>query len=592
MPTDNIKFVDPETLKEVDFDSLEETPYKERCEGILLKLGKKNEKVAVIPKEKVVRNTTEEGFKLDKTERTKEGGALGKLERLPTFDPKKPWLHQYGRQLCRYVKPNSHKYGKERWVSFYTESFHKVHATKKFENVRDIIASLAPVREQYIKDMNPKMAKKDYQTFLIATMIAMTDESAFRMGRKEDCIRKKNPIYGITTLLAKHFKKCVDENGNTYYKIAFKGKDSVLNHKVIKNPDTVRNLKYILKDKDDNDFVFSIGKHTISGTEVNDYLHEISHNPNFNFHKFRHKKATETFLAEIEKMKEKGEIPDMPTVKEVKAAVDAAITKASEILCNTLGACRKSYVVPQCIFDVFKEYGLPVPELYKQFVYDEDELKEMGVDLKEISDEDVVDEDTEIETIENEDDLKSEMAKSSAEDNIYGESDDFFNVDENEEEYIDDEENDIIEGNDDNSEFDGITSVEDDFDPFEYDNDEDYYETDFDFMEKFENDMLEYKHDENQIFVDPSKVTASLNEKDFSLAKRNTEPDFSDLQVLKKDDFYDRNQNKSTDLDLRSQCDVEKWGYNDYPIDVKKIRKDMEEKARRDIEELTKEALK
>ena len=589
-----LTFIDPETLKEVGLNDLNETPYKERCEKIVENIEKKNNKsTAVIPKEKVVRNTTEEGFKLDKTERTKEGGALGKLERLKTFDPKKPWLHQYGRQLCRYVKPNSHKYGKERWVSFYTESFHKVHATKKFESVRDIIASMAPVRERYIKDMSPKMAKKDYVTFLIATMIAMTDESAFRMGRKEDCLRKKNPIYGITTLLAKHFKECVDDEGNTYYKIAFKGKDSVINHKVIKNHDTVRNLKYILRNKDDNDFVFSVGKHTIDGTEVNDYLHEISDNPNFNFHKFRHKKATETFLAEIKKMKEKGEIPDMPTVKEVKAAVDAAITKASTILCNTLGACRKSYVVPQCIFDVFKEYGLPIPELYKQFVYDKDELEEMGVNMKEISEEDeVADEENEIETIDLEDDLNTEMTKSSASDNIFGESkDDFFDVDENEDETLDDEENDILEENDDSSEFDGITSVEDDFDPFEFDNDEDYYETDFDFMEEFETKMLEYQHDENQIFIDPNKITAEV-QKDFSLAKEGTEPDFSGLVIMDKEDFYDRNQNRSTELDIRSQSDVEKWGYNDHPLDLKKIRKEMEDRAKADIERITKEILK
>ena len=184
-----LMFVHPETLQETKCQNLPDS-YQDRCGVILSKwLNKREKEQAIIPKEKVVRNTTEEGFRLDKSERTKEGGALGKLERLDTFDPKKPWLHQYGQQLCRYVKPNSHKYGQTRYVRFYTESFHKVHATKKFENVRDIIASMAPVREKYIRDMNINMAKKDYQKFLIATMICMTDESAFRMGKKEDCLR-------------------------------------------------------------------------------------------------------------------------------------------------------------------------------------------------------------------------------------------------------------------------------------------------------------------------------------------------------------------------------------------------------------------
>ena len=204
----------------------------------------------------------------------------------------------------------------------------------------------------------------------------------------------------------------------------------------------------------------------------------------------------------------------------------------------------------------------------------------------------VEDEENEIETIDNEDDLNSNMTKSSANDNIFGEAeedDNFFDI--NEDEDLDDEENDILEENDDSSEFDGITSVEDDFDPFEFDNDEDYYETDFDFMEDFETKMLEYHHDENQMFLDPSKITAIV-QKDFSLAKDGTEPDFSGLVIMQKDDFYDRNQNKSTDLDIRNQCDVEKWGYNDHPIDVKKIRKEMEDKAKADIERITKEILK
>lgn len=571
---DTLMFIHPETLNEVTCSDLPSS-YQDRCANILEKWFKKRDKEqAIIPKEKVVRNTTEEGIRLDKSERTKEGGAIGKLERLDTYDPKKPWLHQYGQQLCRYVKPNSHKYGKERYVRFYTESFHKVHATKKFENVRDIIASMAPVREQYIKDMNVKMAKKDYAKFLIATMICMTDESAFRMGKKEDCLRKKNPIYGITTLLAKHFKKCVDDEGKPYYKVSFKGKDSVLNKKIIKNPDTVRNLNLILKGKDDNDFVFSVGKHTIVGTEVNDYLKKISGNPNFNFHKFRHKKATEVFLAEIKKMQENGEIPDMPTVAEVKKAVDSAITKASEVLCNTLGACRKSYVVPQCVFDVFKEYGLPIPEIYKQFVYDEDELKEMGVDMKEIFEEDIVEED------ENEDDLN----KSVGEDDLNkSEVKEIKSASEEIESYIDDEENDIIEENDNGEGFEDVTSVEDDYNPFEEDDDEGYYETDFDFMEEFEGKMLEYEHDEEQIFVSPEKVTSA------ALVDNNFEPDFSEIPIQKRDDFYDRNSHRSTELNIREQSDVEKWGFNDFPLNVKKVREEMEQRAREDIERINKE---
>lgn len=583
MPKEEVTllFVHPETLQEVKCQKLPDS-YQDRCGVILSKwLNNKEKEQAIIPKEKVVRNTTEEGYKLDKSERTKEGGALGKLERLKTFDSKKPWLHQYGQQLCKYVKPNSHKYGQTRYVRFYTESFHKVHATKKFENVRDIIASMAPMRERYIKDMNIKMAKKDYEKFLLATMICMTDESAFRMGKKEDCLRKKNPIYGITTLLAKHFKKCKDEDGKTYYKVAFKGKDSVLNKKIIKNPDTVRNLNLILKNKDDNDFVFTIGNHTIVGTEVNEYLKKISKNPNFNFHKFRHKKATEVFLAEIKKMKENGEIPDMPTSAEVKKAVDAAITKASEVLCNTLGACRKSYVVPQCVFDVFKEYGLPIPEIYKQFVYDEEELEEMGVDMNEISEDDIVDEDEnedDLKSVEEKDDLKKSIVKSS--------SDDFFDIETEDEDEITDEENDIIEENDDGTDFEGITSNEDDYDPFENEDNDDFYETDFDFMEEFETSIMEYEHDENQVFLDPQKVTSAF------LVDTDFEPDFSDIPIMDKEDFYDRNKNKSTELNIREESEVEKWGYNDSPLDVKKVREQIEQKAKQDIERITKEISK
>ena len=584
MNNETLMFIEPETLKEVEVEKLLETPYKERCEKIFINTTtKKKDNTAEIPKEKVVRNTTEEGFKLDKSERTKEGGALGKLERLKTFNPKKPWLHQYGQQLCQTVKPNSHIFGKPKMVRYYTESFHKVHATKKFENVRDIIASIGTVRKQYIKDMSPAMAKKDFQKFLMATMLCMSDESAFRIGSKEDCMRKINKIYGITTLLAKHFSECTDKNGNTYYKITFNGKDSVKNNKIIKNKDSVRNLQYILRDKKPNEFVFTVNNHLISNQELNEYLKDISGNPNFSFHKFRHKKATEIFEEEIKKAKERGLIPDMPTIKEVRNVVDNAITKASEVLCNTPGACRKSYVVPQCVFDVFKEYDLPIPEVYKQNVYDKDELKEMGVDMREIFEEDDVEENIE------EDDSTTTVKSYS--DNIYGEAeedDDFFDVSEDDledDEKLSDEENDIIDDEEDLT-LDGVTQVDDDSDPFEFDNDEDYYEADFDFMEEFEGKMLEYEHDESQIFVNPDKVTSAyLVEKDF-------EPDFTQTEehMQTREDFYDRNKNKSTELDVREESDVDKWGYNDYPMDAKKIKEEMENRARRDIDRILKDA--
>jgi len=508
-----MEIIDPETLKETDLNSLPQE-YQDRVKPMLEKKEKKV--VEIEDDENDFIRKTPEGEPLDKPFRSKESGG-GKITLNKNFNPEKSWKTFYATQECKIIKKGSYIEGKITPRKFYTKTFTKVHATKKFELVRDFIGSLLEIRSNYVKDMG----STDETKKILATMISMTDEGAFRAGSIERT-RGKKPVYGLTTLQARHFKKEED-----CYKINFIGKDSVPNHKIIKDPVTVKVIDELLKGKQDEDFVFvTSNNHRIDETELNKYVKQISGNENIRFHNFRHKNATQVFVNEVKKSEENGLIPDMPTVKEIKGVIESAALKASILLGNTKGACEKSYICPQCIFEVFDRYGLETPDKYKQWVFDEEDLKKMGVDLNKISDVELDEES------EDEDDTDSKEIES-------------------------------------------VANVQED----------DYIEIDFDKQADFESYMLSFEHNPKYVFVDPSLVTASF------LVDKDWVPDFSDMEktMHRGEDYYNKNSQRPKELDVKTQSGLDKWGYNDFPEDLDKCRKIIEDQSKMDLERITKE---
>ena len=518
---ENDKIIHPETLTQVKVSALPDA-YAERWEP---KLEKKTKKSIEISPENYSRYFTPGGHRLSTAFRNKEAGGK-KIILNSDFDEKKPWKTFYAKQLTEIIKPTSHEKGKIKETLIYTEEYTKVHATTKFEKVRQFVNELDGIRRCYRKDMS----SKDETKRILALMVAMSDESAFRSGTKDAAERKKNPVFGITTLQARHFKK----DGNRY-KINFIGKDSVVNKKVIKRPSSVELIDSLLKNKDEKDYVFRTRDgHLVSENELNAYVKEMSDTSGISFHKFRHVHASRVFDEAIEEMEENGLIPDMPTKKELIKVVRKAAEKSAELLCNTVGASLKNYILPQHIFDLFNKYNVSIPDVFKKNVM---ELKDLpdDVDIEDAEDEEEEDEDEETSSV--------------------------ASLDLNDEELV-------------------IASVSYSKD------DEGYYETNEKSLEEYEDKVSAYEHNDDMIFVDPS-IVMSEKVSSVALVDEHFTPDFSDLPLMQREDNYDRNKGRSKELDLRTS--VTKWGYNDYPLDVKQVREQMEERAKKDIERITKE---
>ena len=515
-----MEIINPETLKETDLNSLPQE-YQERLKPMIEKKEKKVITIEEDDENDFIRKTPE-GEPLDKPFRSKESGG-GKIILNKNFNPEKSWKTFYATQECKVIKKGSYVEGKVTPRKFYTKTFTKVHATKKFELVRDFVGSLPEIRTNYVKDMD----SNDEIKKILATMISMTDEGAFRAGSIERT-RGKKPVYGLTTLQARHFKR-----EDTYYKINFIGKDSVPNHKIIKDPVTVKAIDSLLNGKNDEDFVFVDSKgHRVDENELNKYVKQISGNENIRFHNFRHKNATQVFVNEVKRIEEAGMIPDMPTVKEIKGVIESAVSKAADLLCNTPGACKKSYICPQCIFDVFDKYGLETPDLYKQWVYDKKDLEKMEIDLNKISNE--------------EDENENEEEDSAS---------------------IDDEENEEIES------------------ASTFNDNDKYISIDFDKQEDFESYILAFEHNPKYVFVEPSLVTASF------LVDEDWVPDFSEMEksMHRGENYYNKNSQRPKELDIKSKSGLDKWGYNDFPSDLKKCREIIEKQSKDDLERITKE---
>ena len=573
-------YINPESMTKVAMNKLPPI-YKERMQSRI-----RVATVKVKTEKQRLLTETKEGEKLFQNIRPKEAkGFEFKINK--KYDPSKPWKTVYGHQIQIGTKPDSPEFNKKKCVPIYTEAFARVHGTVKFELVKKFEQELPSIRDSYNRDMT----SKDTRTAMIATMVAITDESPIRSGNLKSATRKVRKTYGISTLLARHFTKDKDKN---QYIIRFSGKDSMENEKYIKNPATVKQLDKILRGKDRNDYVFSIDGKKIGQQELSDYLKKVGGSKSIKYHFFRHIHATRVFKEMMDKYIESGVLPDMPTQKELSRVVKKASDVASKLLGNKQAACIKSYILPQIIFDYYKKYNLEVPDIYKNLVFNDPRLsnediskmanKKWNTKVDE-ADDDTGDEEENLADNEENNENTDDNKEDDEEDDVVYEDDGTDDEVKNKE---DDGEDDVIY-EDAGTEDEVNSSTEEDvsifgentdtnIDSIKPDSEKDLtYEERLKLRMDFEDYLLTYEYDEDDIFINPAVLGEVLIKPDFI-------PDFSGIVTYERPNYY-AEVNRSKDYDIRK--DGVKFGYNDQgSTDVSSIRKEMEDKVKEYLEDL------
>lgn len=64
------------------------------------------------------------------------------------------------------------------------------------------------------------------------------------------------------------------------------------------------------------------------------------------------------------------------------------------------------------------------------------------------------------------------------------------------------------------------------------------------------------------------------------------EPDFSEMSLQKRPDYKDNVQGKSTEYDPKTASGLDKWGYNDSPMNKEKVKENMLKNSANDIKRL------
>lgn len=553
------EYVHPETMKTVPFKALPKA-YQNMVE--VTKTAQnyvendKEEKEPSAPvyesKEQRKRMETPDGKRLAVYLRPAEQGGCvdekGKLifKKDERYDPNKSWKYPYGKQLVEIRKKDSHDFGKTQWKAVYTEEYEIVHGAVKFERVRQLADNIDEARRRWTNDM----LSRDVEKSLCAVMCAMSNESPFRSGNKSSATRKKNRTYGITTLRVRHLEFIEGKNGEPWVKISFLGKGSEPIKKIIKNKIVVAKLKGLVKGKEPADFVFTHDGKMIDAHMLNHYCKSLGIPK---YHMFRHIRASQAFKEASDKLINDGYVPDMPTTKEILKLIKLAAEESARLLGNTASVCVDKYIAPQLMFDVFKRYDLPVAPTIKNLAK-----------------------------------IPSDVTEKDIQELLYSKYHE--NVDDTDEDDDDDEADASVTleslGNQ-VEQYETFAAFENVPNPI-IDRESTTFEEDEEARHEFENYVLTYEHDDDDIINNPDNMVLST-----FLVPVDWSPDFSIMEefLRKREDQY--RVEKDTDYDPKSNSDVTNWGFNDFVnMTPQEFNEKMMDDAKRDIERLTNEVNK
>ena len=217
----------------------------------------------------------------------------------------------------------------------YHTEWRAVRDTTKFAHILAFGEALPTIRVAAQKDLAaPQLTREK----VLATVVTLLEKTSIRVGNEE--YAKQNHSYGLTTLRERH----LEMHGDTI-RFRFKGKSGKewnvkLNDrriaKVLRACEEIEGQE-LFKYKDETGTV-----HTISSTDVNHYLQEITGEP---FTAKDYRTWTGTVLAAMALR----EYERYDSEAQAKKNILAAIDHVSKQLGNTPTICRKCYIHPEII---------------------------------------------------------------------------------------------------------------------------------------------------------------------------------------------------------------------------------------------------
>ena len=241
--------------------------------------------------------------------------------------------------ICPYANGHLQATGRDdrhRKQYIYHEKWHEVTSLVKFSRLIDIGTLLPRVRRRVRKDLldNEPLS----HTHTLATMVALLDASAVRIGNEE--YTQKNGSYGLSTLRHEH----IDIHG-PHIHLHFSGKSGQYRNMQLENELLAEHLRHYLRPKTDRMFVHQGNDnrwHATDAADVNDYLDGISGGV-ITAKDLRTWKAS-ALVAERLYLQ-----ADVPTKKDRNKIVLASLDEAAELLGNTRAVCRQHYVHPALV---------------------------------------------------------------------------------------------------------------------------------------------------------------------------------------------------------------------------------------------------
>lgn len=217
----------------------------------------------------------------------------------------------------------------------YHPHWNKMRNQSKFYRLRSFALALPKIREQVDKDLS----RKDlcYEK-VIALVIRLMEDTNIRIGN--DAYKRLYGSFGLTTLRDKHVQ--IENNTVTFEFIGKKGVKHQIDLKSRKLANLVKKCKEIpgydlfqYYDKDGS-------HHTISSTDVNNYLKQITEQ-DFTAKDFRAWSGTKHALSLFRN------IGEFETKTDFNRKVIEVIDSVSSKLGNTRSVCKKYYVHPSVI---------------------------------------------------------------------------------------------------------------------------------------------------------------------------------------------------------------------------------------------------
>ena len=214
----------------------------------------------------------------------------------------------------------------------YHDRWHAISQITKFDRMHLFGNLLPSIRRRVRKDLKSKCLSK---TCVVAAVVRLLDKGHLRIGNQTYV--EKNGSHGATTLFPEHVE--IDDG---IVSLDYPGKSG--KHRNVKLSDGLV-AKVIEKCEDiDGQFLFQYldeeeESHTITSSDVNEYLQEIS-SEKISAKDFRTWSGSTTALAELSQME-----PDLKENQRKKLASEAVANTADE-LGNTKAVCRSSYIHP------------------------------------------------------------------------------------------------------------------------------------------------------------------------------------------------------------------------------------------------------